>query len=134
MHTISKLYPMGALAFALLASCTTPSSNDGEQRILHVGNLDPSPVISIYVGRPGTTPASRQPTLDLINSNAEGMVDLLPFGANIKSGESKAFNIDDGNGTCVFEVYVKFADGSSSAATDDICKATRNKHSLILSG
>lgn len=113
-------------AFCLLASCSTPPSNDGQQRILPVANDGSVPIIALYAGRPGTTPASRQPTLELLSSNAEGMVDFLPLGANIPPGTARKFNIDNGKGTCVFEVYVTFLDGVSHKNQGDVCKLTRD--------
>jgi hypothetical protein len=115
------------LVFCLLASCSTPSSNDGQQRVLTVVNKGSVPIISFYAGRPGTTPGSRQPTFELVSRNAEGMVDWLPLGLNLKPGAEQKFNIDDGKGTCVFEVYVQFLDGVSRKNEGDVCKFNREK-------
>lgn len=119
-------------AFLLLASCSMPSSNDGQQRVLTVANNGSSPIIALYAGRPGTTPGSRQATLELLSSNAEGMVDFLPL-ANIPAGSGRKFNIDDGNGTCVFEFHLKFLDGVSRTGEGDVCKMTREGAVLIAS-
>ncbi len=121
----SKKFLTVPFAFCLLASCSTPSSNDGQQRVLAVVNSGSVPIISLYAGRPGTTPGSRQPTLELLSRNAEGMVDFLPLGANIQPEKGSKFNVDDGNGTCVFEVYVQFLDGVSRKNEGDVCKMTR---------
>ncbi|SLN29735.1 hypothetical protein PEL8287_01361 [Roseovarius litorisediminis] len=121
----SKKFLTVPLVFCLLASCSTPSSDDGQQRVLAVVNEGSEPIISLYAGRPGTTPGSREPTMELISRNAEGMVDFLPFGANIQPGRGGKFNIDDGNGTCVFEVYVQFLDRFSQKNEGDVCKMTR---------
>lgn len=110
------------IAIGLLASCTAPDSADGVSRSLVVQNQGSVPLISLYVGKPGTTPMSKPlPTEFTLALPDQGHIDLLPI-RNLQPGETKAFNVDDGEGTCVFEVAFQFLDGFKGAVPElDVC-------------
>jgi hypothetical protein len=90
--------------------------------MLTVQNRGSVPIIALYVGKPGTTPASKPlPTEFTVALPDRGHVDWLPIG-NIRPGETRTFNVDNGEGTCVFEIAFDFIDGSKGWVDDlDVC-------------
>ena len=107
--TLSVARLLALASFVSLSACDVPTSNDGKSRTLVVRNLGQSPVIGFYAA-PAAAGVSR--------------LDLMPGAGFIAPGAARAFNLDDGKGTCVFNLRVSFASGiDTEMRNGNICDA-----------
>lgn len=109
-----KLVSCAALPVLLFSTLLTTEalaegkSKDGKSRVLTVYNTGKLPVI-----RFNASPS---------NSKSWGP-DLMPL-QSIRPGKFRRFDLDDGKGSCVFDLMAVFADGNVQVMEKgDICKA-----------
>ncbi|MHA6262605.1 hypothetical protein ACXYMO_05345 [Arenibacterium sp. CAU 1754] len=117
--TLSVARLLALASCVSLSACDTPTSGDGKSRTLVVQNLGETPVIGFYAA-PASAGASR--------------VDLMPGAGFIAPGAARAFNLDDGNGTCIFNLRASFASGvDTEMRNGNICEAIANGQAWLVS-
>jgi hypothetical protein len=106
------------VSLAVLAACDVPASTDGQSSALLVQNDGNSPVIGFFFAPSG----------------AGGAVpDLMPGIGNIAPGALRRFNIDTGNGLCIFDLKATFASGVSTEMKNaDVCGAIAGGQAWIV--
>jgi hypothetical protein len=82
------------------------------------------PIIGLYAGNRGSTRIGRGRLLEMLPSDGEA--DYLAVGKIIPD-QARVFSLDDGEGTCVFEIAFHFIDGIRKGAEEDVCEMNRDE-------